>query len=290
MHYLLFCNQKVNASMLFSCYDTPMSKSVRIHDLAAMKQSSEKIAMLTVYDATFARVFDTAGIDILFVGDSVGTTVAGFDSTVPVTMEDMVYHTRCVARGVKRALLLADLPFMSYATTQMALENATRLMQAGAAMVKLEGGAWVCDAVEALVLRGIPVCGHLGLTPQSVHQLSGYKVQGKTVDSAKQLLKDAKALQAAGLSLLVLECVPSQLAAKITAALDIPVIGIGAGPDCDGQVLVMHDMLGVTPGKSFKFVKNFLEGNVNGVAGAVSAYCDAVKSGRFPDQSHSFDG
>lgn len=252
------------------------------------KQAGEKLAMLTVYDATFSSLMSDLGVDILLVGDSVGNTVQGHDSTVYVTIEDMVYHTQCVRRGVDRAFILSDLPFMSYHDTQNTLKNATQLMQAGANMVKLEGGQWLLPSVTALVERGIPVCGHLGLTPQSVNTLGGYKVQGKDQAGAQQIIDDALSLEHAGAQMIVLECVPRDLAKAVTAELAIPVIGIGAGPDCDGQVLVLYDMLGITPGKPLTFCKNFMTHSDDGVAGAISAYVSAVKDGTFPAQEHCF--
>ena len=255
--------------------------------LSAMRQQNDKITMLTCYDASFASVMDDCGIDIILVGDSLGMVVQGHDSTLPVTVEDIAYHTTCVARGVRTTLVLADMPFASYANTEQAMVNAARLMRAGAEMVKLEGGQWLADTVRHLVERGIPVCAHLGLTPQSVHQLGGFKVQGKTAAAADQLLSDARALEQAGASLLVLEAVPSALGSAVTQATNIPTIGIGAGTDCSGQVLVMHDMLGVFPGHRPKFVRNFMEGETS-VHAAITAYVQAVKSAQFPAPEHCF--
>lgn len=263
-------------------------KTLTIADLMALKQRGEKITVLTVYDATFAAVIAGLGVEILLVGDSLGMVVQGHATTVPVTMDDMVYHTRCVAAGCQRgAFVLGDLPFQSYDNPQTALQNASRLMQAGAVMVKLEGGAWVVPIVRYLAERGISVCAHIGLTPQSVHQLGGFKVQGREADSAAQLRADAIALQAAGAQMLVLECVPRQLAADITSSLTIPTIGIGAGPSCDGQVLVLHDMLGITPGKSFRFVRDFMA-NGGTIKEAIAAYIAAVKASEFPADEHCF--
>ncbi len=263
-------------------------KTLTIADLIALKQRSEKITMLTVYDATFASLIAGLGVEILLVGDSLGMVVQGHNTTVPVTVDDMVYHTRCVAAGCQRgAFIVGDLPFQSYDSPQTALQSAARLMQAGATMVKLEGGAWVLPIVEYLTQRGIPVCAHIGLTPQSVHQLGGFKVQGREAEAAAQLRADAIALQTAGAQLLVLECVPRQLAADVTASLTIPTIGIGAGPECDGQVLVLHDMLGITPGKSFKFVRDFMA-NGGTIKEAIAAYIAAVKSIEFPAEEHCF--
>jgi len=243
--------------------------------------------MLTCYDASFASLMDRCGVEILLVGDSLGMVCQGHTSTLPVTTSDLAYHTASVARGNKSALLVADMPFGSYATPESAFQNAVQLIQAGAHMVKLEGGAWLASTVKFLTERAIPVCAHLGLTPQSVHQLGGYKVQGKT-DSAAELLKsDALILQEAGASLLVLEAIPSDLGHTVTETLSIPTIGIGAGPDCSGQVLVMHDLLGVFPGRKARFVKNFMQGQ-NSIDDAVKAYVEAVKQGSFPAPEHCF--
>lgn len=262
-------------------------KKVTIATLAQMRARSEKIAMLTCYDASFAAIMDQCGVDTLLVGDSLGMVVQGHDTTLPVTLTDICYHTACVARGNRAALLIADMPFGFYATPERALENAAMLMRAGAEMVKLEGGTWLTPTVRMMVERGIPVCAHLGLTPQSVHQLGGFKVQAKTETAAEQLLADAIALQEAGASLLVLEAIPRALADRVTEALLIPTIGIGAGPGCSGQVLVMHDMLGAFPGHRPKFVKNFME-NQTDISGAICAYVSAVKQGHFPAPEHCF--
>ncbi len=260
---------------------------MKVTTLHAMKQAGEKIACLTAYDASFARLLDDAGVEVLLVGDSLGMVVQGQQTTVPVTMDHMVYHTRAVARGRRRALLIADMPFMSYARAEQTLANAARLMAEGLAqMVKLEGGRTQLDSVRLLAERGIPVCAHLGLQPQYVHKLGGYKVQGKGETAALAMLDDAKALQEAGADLLVLECVPSSLAAGIAVAVDVPVIGIGAGKDCDGQVLVSYDALGLTPGRVPRFARNFMaEGG--DIRGAVGAYVAAVKSGEFPASEHT---
>lgn len=260
---------------------------VTIHTLAQMRAKHEKIAMLTAYDASFASLMDSAGTDVLLVGDSLGMVVQGHDSTLPVTLTDMLYHTRCVARGTQYAMVVADMPFGSYATSQQAHDHAVDLLQAGASMVKLEGGSWLVPTIELLVERGMPVCAHLGLTPQSVHQLGGFKVQAKTASAADQLKADALALQAAGASLLVLEAIPAALAAEVTQLLTIPTIGIGAGVDCSGQVLVMHDLLGAFPGQRPRFSKDFMEGQ-SSVLAALQAYVQAVKSGSFPAAEHSF--
>ena len=240
--------------------------------------------MLTCYDASFATLCDAAGVEILLVGDSLGMVVQGHDSTLPVTMEDMEYHVRLVARGSEKALIVADLPFASYQVSpEQAYSNAARLMVAGAQMVKLEGGQVMADSVRFLVERGIPVCGHVGLTPQSVHQLGGYRVQRDT----ERLLAEARAVEQAGAAMLVLEAIPATLGKQVTEALSIPTIGIGAGKDCSGQVLVLHDMLDIYPGRKARFVKNFLAG-ASGVQDAIRRYVEAVKSGAFPAPEHSF--
>lgn len=262
-------------------------KTVTIPALQAMRAAGEKIAMLTCYDASFATLMDHCGVDVLLVGDSLGNVSQGQSSTLPVTIADMAYHTACVARGNKTALVAADLPFATYATREAAFDNAARLMQAGAHMVKLEGGAWLAETVHFLTERSIPVCAHIGLTPQSVHVLGGNKVQGKTAAGAEKLKADALALQAAGASLLVLEAIPSTLGKEVTDLLTIPTIGIGAGPDCSGQVLVMHDMLDVFPGKKARFVRNFMQGQES-IDAAFRAYVGAVRDGSFPAPEHCF--
>jgi len=263
--------------------------SVTISTLAKMKQDGDKIACLTAYDYSFASLLDRAEVDVVLVGDSLGMVIQGQDSTLPVTLEDMAYHCHCVSRGIKRALLVGDMPFMSYQTSpEQALESAGVLMQQGAAqMVKLEGGEVMADSVRFMVDRGVPVCGHLGLIPQSVHKLGGYRVQGRDAASAEQIRNDALALQQAGASLLVLEAVPAKLAKSITSELDIPTIGIGAGVDCDGQVLVLQDMLGIYPKPSPKFSRNFMQG-ADSIENAIKAYVAAVKAGDFPAKEHSF--
>lgn len=263
------------------------SKPVTVVSLMAQRRAGEKITMLTCYDASFAALMDRCGIDVLLVGDSLGMVCQGRDSTLAVSVADISYHTACVARGNHTALLVADMPFGSYATPQTAFANAVLLMQAGAQVVKLEGGAWLVDTVRFLTERGVPVCAHLGLTPQSVHQLGGFRVQGKSLESAEQLKRDALALQSAGASLLVLEAIPAALGKETTDALTIPTIGIGAGPDCSGQVLVMHDMLGTFPGHKARFVKNFMAG-CQSIEAAFNAYSAAVKNGTFPSQEHCF--
>ena len=240
--------------------------------------------MLTCYDASFAALCDQAGVELLLVGDSLGMVVQGHDSTLPVTMDDMEYHVRMVARGSQKALIVADLPFGSYQISpQSAFANAARLMTAGAQMVKLEGGEVMAETVRFLVERGIPVCGHIGLIPQSVHQLGGYRVQR----DADRLLHDARAIEQAGAALLVLEAIPAAIGKEVTQALAIPTIGIGAGRDCSGQVLVLHDMLDIYPGRKARFVKNFLAG-ASGVQDAIKRYVEAVKSGAFPAPEHTF--
>jgi len=263
------------------------SKAVTGPALIARRAAGDKIAMMTCYDASFASLMDSCGVEVLLIGDSLGMVCNGLDSTLPVTLDEIAYHTRAVARGNKSALVLADMPFGTYATKEEAFANAVKLMQAGAHMVKIEGGAWLVDTVRFLTERSIPVCAHLGLTPQSVHQLGGYKVQGKTAESADLLKSDALKLQAAGATLLVLEAIPTALGKEVTELLAIPTIGIGAGPDCSGQVLVMHDALGVFPGRKARFVRNFMEGQAS-IGAAVSAYVAAVKDGSFPALEHCF--
>ena len=263
------------------------SKPLTVPGLAQARAEGRKLAMLTCYDAGFARTLDANGVDLILIGDSLGMVVQGHDSTLPVTVADMVYHTRAVARVLQRALLVADLPFGADATPERALDASLRLLQAGAEMVKIEGAGFKLDIIRYLVEREIPVCSHLGLTPQSVLRLGGYRVQGRG-DAAQQLRDDAKAAVAAGASLVVLECVPTPVAAQVTADISVPTIGIGAGPHCDGQVLVLHDFLGLDSGhRRPKFVKDFLaEGG--SVAGAVRAYADAVRDGSFPDAEHAY--
>jgi len=267
---------------------TPSAAPVTVTGLRAMKRAGEKIASLTAYDASFATILDEAGVDVILVGDTLGMVVQGRDSTVPVTMAEMTYHAAAVARGRRRALLMVDMPFMSYATAEQAMLNAARLMQEGGAhMVKLEVNALQVETVAQLTARGIPVCGHLGLHPQSVHRLGGYRVQGRDAAAARAMVHDAKALQAAGADVLLLESVPAGLAAEITQVVDIPVIGIGAGPGCDGQVLVLYDMLGITPGRRPKFAKDFMPGQGD-IPSAVRRYVVAVKQGDFPAPEHCF--
>ena len=263
--------------------DAPKRKPVTVPKLRAMKAHGEKIAMLTCYDASFAAQMEAAGIDVALVGDSLGMVVQGNTSTLPVTLDDMVYHTHLVSRGLVSTLLIADLPFMQFRDPATALFAAGRLLAAGgAAMVKLEGGSeWVCEVIATLVKHDIPVCAHGGLTPQSVHKMGGYRMQGKTDDAAARLHAEARAVAAAGAELLVLESVPAALAGAITRELSIPTIGIGAGAECDGQVLVCYDMLGITPGHRPKFSKDFLAGQ-GSVREAFAAYAADVRAGRFP--------
>lgn len=261
-------------------------KTLSITDLRAMKQAGAKISSLTAYDASFSALLDAAGIDVILVGDSLGMVVQGHNSTLPVTIQDMVYHCRCVASARKRAFVVADMPFASYAAPTQALANAALLMQAGGAqMVKLEGAK--AEVINFLVEQGIPVCGHLGLLPQSVNRIGGYKVQGREPAQAQKILEDALAIEQAGAGLLVLECVPALLATEITKNLTIPVIGIGAGPACDGQVLVLYDMLNITAGNRPRFSKNFMA-EAGSIEAAVRLYQQAVKSGEFPATEHTY--
>ncbi|MGO3126744.1 MAG: 3-methyl-2-oxobutanoate hydroxymethyltransferase [Luteimonas sp.] len=269
--------------------NTSSSAPVTVPALFEARAAGRRLAMLTAYDAGFARTFDAAGVDLLLIGDSLGMVVQGHGSTLPVTVDDIAYHTACVARAVQRALIVADLPFQADATPERALDASTRLLQAGAGMVKLEGATPnKCEVVRFLVEREIPVCAHLGLTPQSVLRFGGFKIQGRGDAAAQALRDDARAIAEAGATLIVLEGVPAALAAEITAASPVPTIGIGAGPDCDGQVLVLHDMLGLDSGhRRPKFVRDFLvEGG--SVAGAARAYIDAVRDGSFPGPEHSY--
>ena len=261
---------------------------INLTTLNQMVQDGDKITMLTCYDASFAAVLDTAGVDTLLIGDSLGMVLQGHDSTLPVTLTDVAYHTACVARGVQRAWIIADLPFGTFQVSPgHAFENAAHLMAAGAQMVKLEGGETMVETVKFLTARGVPVCGHLGLTPQSVNTLGGYRVQGKTDAAAQRLIAEAKMLEDAGAAMLVLELMPSAVARDVTAALRIPTIGIGAGVDCGGQVLVLHDMLDIYPGKKARFVKNFLAG-AGSVQAAVEAYVREVKAQTFPSAEHTY--
>ncbi|UQY44912.1 3-methyl-2-oxobutanoate hydroxymethyltransferase [Mixta hanseatica] len=262
-------------------------KPTTISHLRQWKQAGKKFASITAYDFSFARLFADEGMQVMLVGDSLGMTVQGHESTLPVTVDDIAYHTAAVRRGAPHCLLLADLPFMSYATPQQTCENAGQLMRAGANMVKLEGGAWLADTVRMLTERAVPVCGHLGLTPQSVNIFGGYKVQGRDSEAADRLLADAQALEAAGAQLMVLECVPVALAQRVTQALNIPVIGIGAGNVTDGQILVMHDAFGITGGHIPKFAKNFLA-ETGDIRAAVRQYIQEVEEASYPAAEHSF--
>jgi 3-methyl-2-oxobutanoate hydroxymethyltransferase len=265
--------------------------NISIAQLRNKKLAGERFAVLTAYDATFARLVAAAGVEAILVGDSLGMVLQGHTSTLPVTVADMAYHVAAVARGNalvdKGALIIGDLPFGAYSTPGQTMENAATLMRAGSHVVKVEGGQWLAESIRMLTERGIPVCGHLGLTPQSVNVFGGFKVQGRQAEQARQILEDAKALEAAGAALLVLECVPKALAAEITQVVGIPVIGIGAGPHTDAQVLVLPDMLGLTA-RAPRFVRNFMEGS-NSVQAALESYRNAVLSGEFPTQDHSFD-
>ncbi len=256
--------------------------------LQSMRDKGEKIAVLTCYDASFATLLEGNGVDVLLVGDSLGMVIQGRETTLPVTIEQMAYHTSCVVSGAQQAFIMADMPFgTSQISPRETFSYAVQLMAAGAQMVKLEGGAEMADTVHFLTSRGIPVCGHIGLTPQSVHQLGGYKVQGKGDVAAQKLIKDALALQQAGAGMVLMEAVPAALAAEVTAQLSVPTIGIGAGAACSGQVLVLHDMLGIYPGKKARFVKDFMPG-AGSIAQAVANYVAEVKSGAFPAAEHSF--
>ncbi len=257
-------------------------------DLAKMRANGEKIAVLTCYDASFAQLCDSAGVDALLIGDSLGMVLQGHDSTLPVRLADIAYHTACVARGCRRPLVIADMPFGSFQESpQRALRHASQLMAAGAQMVKMEGGIEMAETTHFLTSRGLPVCAHVGLTPQSVHQLGGYRVQGRDESGANRLLADAQAQQDAGATLIVLEAVPQALAAQVSAQLAIPSIGIGASADCSGQVLVLHDMLDISSGRKARFVRNFMAGQTS-IAAAIAAYVAAVKDGSFPAAEHCY--
>lgn len=262
-------------------------KKVSVSTLLKKKQQGQKFATLTAYDASFAKLFDEAGVDLILVGDSLGMVLQGESSTLPVTVEHIAYHTRCVASSCQRAMVVADMPFMSYATPEQTYQNAAELMRAGANMVKIEGGEWLSETITGLVQRGVPVCGHLGLTPQSVNVFGGFKIQGRGDEAAHQLIESAKSLEQAGVQLLVLECIPSPLAKLVTQAVSIPVIGIGAGADTDGQILVMQDMLGITAGYVPSFSRNYLELTGN-IRDAISRYVQEVEQGLFPSSDESF--
>jgi len=261
---------------------------VNVSTLRRMKEQGEKIASITCYDASFAALTDEAGVDVVLVGDSLGMVIQGHDTTVPVTLNDIVYHCKAVAKGLFRPFLMADMPFMTYTTPTEALQNAVRLMQEGGAkMVKLEGGAGQVEIVEFLAKHDIPLCAHLGLKPQSVHKTGGFRVQGREDAAAEQMKRDARALQDAGADVVLLECIPAHLGAEITQELHVPVIGIGAGPDTDGQILVLYDVLDITPGRKPRFVKNYMTGNDSPLA-AISSYVAAVKSREYPAPEHCF--
>lgn len=265
---------------------------ITTHDLHELKNNNEKIAVLTAYDASFTSHLEQAGVEVILVGDSLGMVMQGHDSTLPVSVDDMVYHTKMVSRARQHALLIADLPYHSYQNKEQALQNSRRLMdEAGADMVKFEGGGDYVAIAEHLIKNGIPVCGHLGLLPQSVKELGGYKVQGREQTAADKMIEDAQALKAVGVEIIVLECIPQALAKRITAEVDVITIGIGAGVDCCGQVLVLYDLLGITPGKRPKFSKDFLAdlGKGKSITSAIEAYVKAVKNLDFPAAEHAFD-
>jgi 3-methyl-2-oxobutanoate hydroxymethyltransferase len=261
---------------------------INVSTLAKMKQDGVPIACLTAYDASYAALIDAAGVDLILVGDSLGMVIQGHDTTVPVTVDDVIYHTRAVARGVRHAFLVADMPFMSYTNPAQALDNSVRMMQEGGAMmIKLEGGIGQLEIVEHLANHDIPVCAHLGLKPQSVHKLGGFRVQGREPDRAREMVDAGKQLQAAGADIVLLECVPNEVGKAMTEALDVPVIGIGAGPDVDGQILVLYDILDITLGRTPRFVQNFQQGHDSPLA-AVQAYVKAVKDRSYPAPEHCF--
>lgn len=263
-------------------------KKVTTSSLLKMKQEKKIITALTAYDASFAKLFDQQGIDLLLIGDSLGMVLNGDPDTLSVTIKNVAYHTRAVSKGVERAFVVADMPFMSYATPKQAYENAAELMRAGASMVKVEGGSWLLETIQGLHARSVPVCGHLGLTPQSVHVFGGFKVQGRDDSQAEHILEQAKQLEQAGIQLLVLECIPADLAAKVSQSLTIPVIGIGAGAKTDGQILVMHDMFGISANYMPKFSKNYLQATGD-IREAVNLYIQEVQQGIFPSGQHSFN-
>jgi 3-methyl-2-oxobutanoate hydroxymethyltransferase len=264
------------------------NRNITLKTLLDMRSRGEKFVCLTAYDANFATILCTAGVEVILVGDSLGMVLQGHDSTLPVTMSDMLYHMGCVKRGNQGALLIGDLPFMSYSSETQTLENSAALMRAGAQVVKLEGGAWIASTTRLLAERGIPVCAHMGLTPQSINRIGGYHVQGRDTKQAQAIIDEALLLQDAGASMLLLECVPRVLGKTITETLEIPVIGIGAGPETSGQIMVLHDVLGISP-ITPKFVKNFLPESTNGIPGAIEAYVKAIKKGSFPATEHCFN-
>lgn len=263
-------------------------KSITINTLQSLKQKGEKFSCLTAYDYCSAYTAASAGIEVILVGDSLGMVIQGHNSSLPVTISDMAYHVACVRRGARHSLIMADLPFMSYYAEMQTLENAAILMREGAHIVKLEGGAWLAESTRLLTQHGIPVCAHMGLTPQSVNHLGGYRVQGRDPENAQKIIDEALILQQAGANVLLLECVPESLGKRVSETLDIPVIGIGAGADTDAQILVWHDLLGLYPGKPAKFVKNFLQGNPNGIQSAIETYIRDVKSQQFPAEQHTY--
>jgi len=264
-------------------------KPLTINTLGKMKREGEKFASLTAYDYCSAYSVSASGVEVILVGDSLGMVIQGHDSSLPVTIDDVAYHVRCVKRGNMGSFIMADMPFMSYYAKNQTLENCALLMREGAQMVKLEGGSWLSEFTKLLVMHGIPVCAHMGLTPQSVNHLGGYRVQGRNPDQAQEMVDEALVLQDAGAGIILLECVPRELGARITEALEVPVIGIGAGPDTDGQIMVWHDLLGLYPGRPAKFVKNFLEGESGGIQGAISRYVEAVKRVEFPGPQHCYE-
>lgn len=261
---------------------------ITVSTLKKMKDEGQKIAALTAYDASFSQLFQDNGVHVLLVGDSLGMVLQGGSDTLAVTNQDIAYHTRCVRAGAPDTFVIADMPFMTYSNVADTCKHAAELMRAGANMVKLEGGEWLYDSIHALTQQGIPVCGHLGLTPQSVHVFGGFKIQGRENEQAEKMIKDAQALERAGAQLLVLECIPSALAARITQSVSIPTIGIGAGKLTDGQILVMHDLVGISAGYIPKFSKNFLL-EAGNMPGAVKKYIDDVASGDFPSTEHEFN-
>jgi 3-methyl-2-oxobutanoate hydroxymethyltransferase len=263
---------------------------VTLKTLETIKRKGERFACITAYDAAFAEIASSAGVEVLLVGDSLGMVVQGHDSTLPVTMQDILYHLETVRRGNRGSLIMGDMPFMSYYSEGLTLENAAQLMRAGAHIVKLEGGRWIAESTRRLVERGIPVCAHMGLTPQSINRFGGFRVQGRDPEQAQTILDEAVYLEGAGASLLLLEAIPQQLAERVSASLRIPVIGIGAGKHVDGQIMVMHDLLGITPPniRMPKFVKNFLADSSTGIRGAFEAYVKAVKNGSFPGPEHCY--
>lgn len=263
-------------------------KKITINDLLTWKQEGRKFASVTAYDASFAQLFEQQNMPVMLVGDSLGMVLQGLNDTLPVTIDDIAYHTRSVRAGSPNSLLMADMPFMTFATPAQACENAAKLMRAGANMVKIEGGAWVAETISTLTERAVPVCAHLGLTPQSVNIFGGYKVQGRSLDQAETMVKDAIILAKAGAQIIVLECVPASLAERITKAVDVPVIGIGAGNATDGQILVMHDMFGISANYMPRFSKNFLA-ETGDMRAAVTKYIEDVESGAFPGSQHTFE-